>query len=55
MKDIDTEKLEQDIVSALMEAGSWRKDNIQRERKAVEDVRLEDSGRRRCGTRDETQ
>ena len=31
MKDVDSEKMEQDIVSALREAGSWRKDNVQRE------------------------
>lgn len=37
MKDIDTEKLEQDIVSALMEAGSWRKDNIRREVRITRD------------------
>lgn len=30
MKDVDNEKIEQDIVSALLEAGSWRKDNVQR-------------------------
>lgn len=31
MKDADLEKVEQDIVNALMEAGSWRKDETRRE------------------------
>ena len=31
MKDVDLEKTEQDIVNALMEAGSWRKDETRRE------------------------
>lgn len=40
MKDVDTEKLEQDIVSALMEAGSWRKDNVRREVRITRDDNL---------------
>ena len=31
MKDADLEKVESDIVNALMEAGSWRKDETRRE------------------------
>ena len=31
MKEVDLEKAEQDIVNALLEAGSWRKDETRRE------------------------
>lgn len=57
MKDVEMEKVEQDIVSALLDAGSWRKDNIEREIRITRDEKvlftfkiepLDEDGWRKC-------
>lgn len=50
---MDAEKFEQDIVSALLEAGSWRKDNVIREVQIVRDEQIKFSFKVESLTEDE--